>query len=34
LVRDLPLHRCEDLTLLTADSAIAAYDVRTIDAAR
>jgi PIN domain nuclease of toxin-antitoxin system len=26
--------RCEDLTLLTADPAIAAYDVRTIDAAR
>ena len=26
--------RCEDLTLLTADRAIAAYDVRTIDASR
>lgn len=26
--------RCEDLTLVTADRAIAAYDVRTIDAAR
>ena len=26
--------RCEGLTLLTADTAIAAYDVRTIDAAR
>ena len=26
--------RCEDLTLLTGDPAIAAYDVRTIDAAR
>jgi PIN domain nuclease of toxin-antitoxin system len=26
--------RCEDLTLLTADPAIAAYDVRTFDAAR
>lgn len=26
--------RCEDLTLLTADNAIAAYDARTIDAAR
>ena len=26
--------RCEDLTLLTADAAIVAYDVRTIDAAR
>jgi PIN domain nuclease of toxin-antitoxin system len=25
--------RCEDLTLLTADPAIAAYDVRTLDAA-
>jgi PIN domain nuclease of toxin-antitoxin system len=26
--------RCEDLTLLTADPAMAAYDVRTIDATR
>ena len=26
--------QCEDLTLLTADAAIQAYDVRTIDAAR
>jgi PIN domain nuclease of toxin-antitoxin system len=26
--------RCEDLTFLTADHLIAAYDVRTIDAAR
>jgi PIN domain nuclease of toxin-antitoxin system len=26
--------RCEDLMLLTADPAIAAYDVRTLDAAR
>ena len=26
--------RCEDLTLLTADPAIMAYDVRTIDALR
>lgn len=26
--------RCEDLTLLTADAAVTAYDVRTIDAAR
>lgn len=26
--------RCEELTLLTADPAIASYDVRTIDAAR
>ena len=26
--------RCEDLTLLTADPATAAYDVRTVDASR
>jgi PIN domain nuclease of toxin-antitoxin system len=26
--------RCEDLTLVTADAAIAAYDVRTLDALR
>jgi PIN domain nuclease of toxin-antitoxin system len=30
----IALAQCEDLTLLTADPAIAAYDVRTVDASR